>query len=292
EAHLDEGLATWAAARAVTRLQEPPSPVLEAFGVPFALRLSRPLPEGEAQDALDQAVFSRSDPTLRESWRALDDAAVRTNAYSRTALLLESVARTTGEQPLTAAVAEYARRFAFRHPTTRDFLDVVGEVASVEARSLLERGWASAGTADFAVTKADTARMRPPAGFLGEGPRRAWAAPVPGGGAWESTVVVQRLGELPWPVEVELRFEGGHVVKRTWDGHGEWIRYRATGPRLLSAVVDPGRACLLDVNRLNDGLATEPDPTAARAWGHRLRFLAQNVLELFALVAALPGAVR
>jgi len=293
EAHLDEGLATWAAARAVTRLQGPPSPVVEAFGIPIALRsLSRTLPEGEAQDALDQAAFSRSDPTLRESWRALDDAAVRTNAYSRTALLLESVARTVGDQPLRAAVGEYVRRFAFRHPTTTDFLDVVGEVAGAEARALLERGWASAGPADYAVTKAETARMRPPAGFLGEGPRRAWAAPAPGRGEWASTVVVQRLGEVAWPVVVELRFEGGHVVKRTWDGRGEWIRYRATGPRLLSAVVDPGRACLLDVNRLNDGLATERDPRAARAWGHRLRFLAQNVLELFALVAALPGAAR
>ena len=41
-----------------------------------ALRaLKRRLPEAEAQDALDQAAFSRSDPTLRESWRALDDAA-------------------------------------------------------------------------------------------------------------------------------------------------------------------------------------------------------------------------
>ncbi len=292
EAHLDEGLATWAAARAVTRLHGPPSPVLEAFGVPFALRLSRPLPEAEAQDALDQAAFSRSDPALRESWRALDDAAVRTNAYSRSALLLESVARTTGEQPLRAAVAEYAHRFAFRHPTTQDFLDVVGEVAGVEARGLLERGWASAGPADFAVTKAETVRTRPPAGFLGEGPHRAWTAPAARGGAWESTVVVQRLGEISWPVEVELRFEGGHVVKRRWDGRAAWIRYRATGPRLLSAVVDPGRACLLDGNRLNDGLTTEPDPTAARAWSHRFRFLAQNLLELFALVAALPGAVR
>lgn len=293
EAHLDEGLASWIAARAVTRLYGPPSPVLEAFGIPIALRsLSRPLPEGESQEALDQAAFSRSDPVIRESWRALDDAAVRTNAYSRTALLLESVARTTGDQPLRAAVAEYARRFAFRHPTTEDFLDVVGEVAGEEARALLERGWASAGPADYAVTKAETARTRPPAGWIGEGPRRAWAPPVDERGAWESTVVVQRLGEVAWPVEVELRFEGGHVVKRNWDGRGEWIRYRATGPRLLSAVVDPGRACLLDVNRLNDGLATSPDRTPARALGHRLRFLAQNLLELFALVATLPGVVR
>ncbi|MRR12496.1 M1 family peptidase, partial [bacterium] len=116
EAHLDEGLVSWISARAATRIFGTPSPVVEAFGVPIPLRsLTLPLPEGESQDALDQAVFSRSDPTLRETWRSLDDAAVRTNAYSRTALLLESVARTTGEQPLFSALKEYARRFAFRH---------------------------------------------------------------------------------------------------------------------------------------------------------------------------------
>jgi len=43
------------------------------------------------------------------------------------------------------------------------------------------------------------------------------------------------------------------------------------------------------VNRLNDGLRTDPDPTAARAWSHRLRFLAQNLLELFSLLALAPG---
>ncbi|HYN40863.1 MAG TPA: M1 family metallopeptidase, partial [Thermoanaerobaculia bacterium] len=291
EAHLDEGLVSWISARASTRILGTPSAVVEAFGVPIPLRsLKRPLPEGESQDALDQAVFSRSDPTLRETWRSLDDAAVRTNAYSRTALLLESVVRTTGEQPLFSALKEYARRFAFRHPATNDFLGVLGEVAGPEARDLVQRGWASAGVVDYAVTSATSRRARPPAGQVGEGPHRAYRAPAEPGRTFESTVVVQRFGEIAWPVEVEMRFEGGKTVTRQWDGRAEWMRWRITGPRLLSAVVDPRHTCLLDVNRLNDGLRTEPDPTAARAWGHRLRFLTQNLLELFALLAVLPGA--
>lgn len=291
EAHLDEGLVSWISARATTKILGTPSPVVDAFGIQIPLRsLTRPLPEGESQEALDQAVFSRSDPTLRETWRFLDDAAVRTNAYSRTALLLESVARTTGEQPLLAALREYVRRYAFRHPTTSDFLGVLGEVAGPEARDLVERGWASAGAADYAVTSATSRRSRPPAGFVGEGPHRTYRAPADAARPFESTVVVQRLGEIAWPVEVEMRFEGGKTVTRRWDGRAEWMRWRITGPRLLSAVVDPRRTCLLDVNRLNDGLRTEPDPTAARAWGHRLRFLVQNLLELFALVAVLPCA--
>ena len=118
---------------------------------------------------------------------------------------------------------------------------------------------------------------------------RTWHAPAEAGKTWESTVVVQRLGEVAWPVEVEIRFEGGQTVTRRWDGRAEWNRWQFTGPRLVSVVVDPKRTCLLDVNRLNDGLRTEPEPTAARAWSHRLRFLAQNLLELFALLATLPG---
>ena len=291
EAHLDEGLATWISARAATRIFGAPSAVVEAFGVPIPLRaLRRPLPEAESQGALDQAVFSPSDPTLREAWLSFDERAVRAHACSRTALLVESVARTTGEQPVFAAVKEYARRFSFRHPTTHDFLGVLGEVAGPEARDLVERGWSSAGAVDYAVTRAESRRARAPAGYLGEGPHRAWSAPAPPGRTWESTVVVQRLGTVAWPVEVEMTFEGGQKVTRRWDGRAEWMRWRATGPRLVSAVVDPRHTCLLDVNRFNDGLRTEPEATAARAWSHRLRFLAQNLLELFALVATLPGA--
>lgn len=289
EAHLDEGLASWLSARAATRLFGTPHAVVEPFGVPVTLPLPRPLPEGDSQDALDQAAYAPSDPALRPTWAVLDEASMRAAAYSRTALLLESVARTTGDPPLFAALKEYARRFAFRHPSTADLLGVVGEVAGPEARDLLERAWSSAGAVDYAVALASTVAAEAPSGWIGDGPGRAWHAPGNGAPGWESTVVVRRLGAVAWPVEVELRFAGGRVVTRRWDGRGEWVRYRATGPRLVSATVDPRRACLLDGNRLNDGLRTSPDPTAARAWGHRLRFLAQNLLELFSLLALAPG---
>ena len=272
---LDEGLATWVARRAAVRLFGPERPVLQAFGVPIALdALERPLPEDGVPDVPESSSGGPWDSR-------------------RTPLLLESVARTAGERPLLAALGEYVRRFAFRDATTRDLLDVVGEVAGAETRGLLERGWRSAGEVDHAVTRAVTVRnVLPPAERAVADSGRTLRAPSAPGASWDSTVVVRRRGEPAWPVEVELRFDGGHVVKRRWDGGGAEVRYRATGPRLVSAVVDPHRVCLLDRNRLNDGLFTEPDPTAARSWGHRLRFLAQSLLELFALLAALPGAAR
>jgi hypothetical protein len=92
------------------------------------------------------------------------------------------------------------------------------------------------------------------------------------------------MGEAVWPVDVEMTFEGGHVVRRRWDGADRWIRYRGTGPKLLAARVDPDRKLLLDANLLNNGLKTQPDRRAAHRWAGRLRFWAQNLLEFFALL--------
>ena len=185
EAHLDEGLASWLSARAETRLFGAPSAVVEAFGVPIPLRsLKRPLPEGESQDALDQAASSRSDPALRETWRSLDDGGgpgERLLAHGAPPRVGRADDRATA---LFAAVKEYVRRFAFRHPTTSDFLDVVGEVAGPAARELLERGWASAGTVDYAVTRADVAPppRRSPASRRGAPARLARPGAEPGAG--------------------------------------------------------------------------------------------------------------
>jgi hypothetical protein len=92
-------------------------------------------------------------------------------------------------------------------------------------------------------------------------------------------------------VAVELRFEGNHVVRRTWDGSDRWVRFRTTGAKLVSVTVDPDRNLLLDVNVLNNGRLVEPDSRPAGWLSHRLRFWGQNLLELFALLAVTAGGL-
>src|SRR5262249_10925312 len=142
-----------------------------------------------------------------------------------------------------------------------------------------------------AVTSARTRRVEPPAGYTVEGGEPAFHAP--GAKAepprYESVVVVRRMGDAVWPVDVELRFAGGKTVRRTWDGRERWIRYRVTGPALEQAVVDPDAKCLLEVNRLDNGMSVRDDPAPASAWQARLHFWAQNILELFALLGAVAG---
>jgi hypothetical protein len=285
EAPLDEGFNTYATARTEMAAFGAPSLVVRFFGLPVAFS-SVPVPPllamSERYGRWVQA--SRSDAMDVPSFRQLDGDAVRVNAYSRTALLLASAERTFGEKTWATVMKTYATRWAFKHPRSADFLAVVREVAGEPAAGAIAGIWRTAGPVDYAVTSASTHRARPLTGYTGEGDARKLAIPKDDAGAWESTAVVQRLGEASWPVEVELRFADGTRLRRPWISDSRWIRYRATGPKLVSVEIDPDRKCLLDSNPLNNGRLTDEAPAASRRWDARLRFWAQNVLELLALL--------
>lgn len=289
EAHLDEGFNTYASLRTQKTAFGDPSLVVRFFGIPVTFP-SVPTPLAIHERYHRWVRASRSDATDVPTFRQLDGDAVRVNAYNRTALLLASAERTFGEKTWGKVMKTYATRWAFKHPKSTDFLSVVREVAGEAEARAIAGIWSTAGAVDYAATSASARRARPLTGYTGEGDARSLAIPKEDTDGWESLAVVQRLGEASWPVEVELRFADGTRVRRPWVGDERWIRYRATGPKLVSVEVDPDRKCLLDSNPLNNGRLTDDAPAASRRWGARLRFWAQNVLEIFALLG-FAGAV-
>jgi hypothetical protein len=287
EAYLDEGFNTYASDVTMRALFGESPLVKRFYGLPVVLRsIKLPRPEFGNERYLDWQVTSRSDATSGRSYRQLDGAAIRMNAYSKTALTLASAERSLGEKTWGAVMKTYATRWAFRHPTAEDFRTVVKETAGESADALFHEAWDTSNTFDYAIGSVSTRRIAPPVGWVGEGSARTFRQAEKGEkpATFESVVIARRMGEATWPVDVEMTFEGGHVYRTTWDGKERWVRYRSTGPKLLSARVDPDRKLLLDVNVLNNGLRVEDDSRAANQWSMRLRFWAQNVLELFALL--------
>jgi hypothetical protein len=288
EAFLDEGFTTYAT-DVTMRADFGESPlVVRFFGIPVVFRsILLPRPEFGNERYLDWQVKSRSDPTSRTTFRMLDGAAIRVNAYSKTALALASAERTLGEKTWAAVMKAYATRFAYKHPTAADFRAVVREIAGDGADALFHEAWDTSNTFDYAIGSVSTKAVAPVAGWVGEGSERKFhraTRDATGPATYESVVVVRRMGEAVWPVDVEMTFAGGHVFRAVWDGRDRWVRYRATGPKLLGARVDPDRKLLLDVNVLNNGLRAGEDRRAANRWSMRLRFWAQNALEFFALL--------
>ncbi len=287
EAHLDEGFNTYATLKTLKAAFGDPSLVIRFFGLPVVFpSVVLPYPEAPNERFHRWTLTSRSDATDTPSFRQLDGAAIRVNAYTRTALLLASAERTFGEAVWSKVMKTYATRWAFQHPTSADFVAVVKEVAGGAAADAVTGIWSTAGSVDYAVTSASVRRARGTSGYIGEGEARAFAAAKDDAAGWDGFAVAQSLGEASWPVDVELRFEGGARVRRPWVAGARWIRYRTSGPKLLAVEVDPDHKCLLDSNPLNNGRLTAAAPAEARRWGVRLRFWAQNALEFFALLGA------
>jgi hypothetical protein len=285
EAHLDEGFNTWATLKALKAAYGDPELVVRFFGLPVTFAgVTVPYPFGTTDRFHRWAIASRSDAMTVPSYRQLDGGAIRSNAYLRTALLLGSCERTFGEALWAKVMKTYATRFAFKHPTTADFLGVVRQVAGESAAASVAGILSTAGPVDYAVTSVETREASGITGFTGEGSERKFEVAKKGGtGTWESTVVAQRFGEGVWPVDVLFTFADGSTLTRPWSGAERWVRWTLRGPKLVSAEVDPARKCLLDGDTLNNGRRTEADTRASKAWTARFMFWAQNLLETFSL---------
>ncbi len=249
---LDEGLNSWAEARALEEAYGPGS--LFAFGH-FTLS-SR-----ELQRAL--ALYRGHDEVVASAAHEFSTfSTLGALAYSRTSTILATLGGVWGEERLARALGRYARAYRFQHPTARHFLsairDELGEAAAQQLeRALFDRGWV-----DYSVTDLSNARATEPAGvFDGPQGRETRLAAPASARPYQGRVLVRRHGSLRFPVDVELTGEDGSVLMRHWDGQQAWQALEWPGPsRLVRAVVDPERRIALDQDRRNDVVTLESPP--------------------------------
>ena len=199
--------------------------------------------------------------------------------YSRTALVLGTLANVYGKDRLNHALGVYTRRFRFQHPTTSDLLRVMEAELDAQASRELSLALSDRGTVDYLVREISNAPVMAPAGVF-DGPngreKKKAAEPHPAG-EYESRVVVYRHGLLQFPVDIELYFEDGTTQIRHWDGAGSTANIDNRGPSpLVSVSVDPEQRIVIDDDRSNNWLSTR-GASAPRALEHLL-YGAQIVL--------------
>ena len=108
---------------------------------------------------------------------------------------------------------------------------------------------------DYAVTKVTSEETSSFTGYPFTGQRVGELAQTttPESVQFRSEVVVERLGGIEMPVEVQVVFDDGSSVMEKWDGRERWKRFECTGPqRVVWALVDPNQRLVLDVNFLNN----------------------------------------
>lgn len=284
EPWLDEGFNNYMQARVLASAFGPNAPVVSVFGYRFALGIPIHHP-------LDSNRRYFTEPTADymgvPSYRYRDRAAFALNAYNKTALTMATLERLMGRATMDRCLRLYADRWRFRHPKTADWIVAVRDGSGRDWGWFFDRTFFSSGAVDYAVAEAKSEPATAPrglfesAGSLVEKPPPELASPS----GHDSTVLVARAGDVPMPVEVLLRFEGGRTHRSLWDGEARWKRFRVkAGPRLIEALVDPEEKILLDVDRTNNGRLVQADPRAASRWTARSLFWMQNILDFLTVV--------
>jgi hypothetical protein len=161
--------------------------------------------------------------------------------------------------------AFYARG-TFRHPNPDELFASASSAAGRDLTWFFDAVHRSAATFDYAV-----------AAVLHQGE----------GDDLESTVVVRRLQEGVFPVEVRTTFDDGWSASERWDGRDRWreFKYRRNA-HVRTVEIDPGRILTLDLNYTNNSWTSEPRAAeVSRRWALRWIGWLQTVLVTYAFFA-------
>ncbi|MBT8399813.1 MAG: M1 family metallopeptidase [Rhodothermia bacterium] len=259
EAWLDEGFTSYFESRIMD----------DAYGPGSSSRLA-----GIDIDVSDthRLVYSKVDPgrgrIYGDSWEQSSGVYGRT-AYYKSAVVLSTLENLIGSDEMLRVMQTYYDRWKFDHPTTRDFIEIVEEIAGEDMTWFFDQFVYGSAVVDYRVD-----RIRNRASEINDSTV-----------VYESEIALERVGDAIFPQTVRAHFADGSTQDFTWDGTDEWYVVPVTGTsRISMAEVDPEEDVWLDINRLNNRLAVSPRSEFAR----EMQLTAISVLQhLFHLFTAL-----
>jgi hypothetical protein len=263
-AWLDEGLNTYATGRVIEESFSPNFHSTEFFGgfIPWVFHDVPTVREIDDDRLAGYRAAARSDVPATPSWR-YNPATGRAMTYNKTALWLHTLERYLGWRRLQRGMSLFFARSVFKHPQPEEFFAAISEGAGRDMTWYFDQVYRSSNVFDYAVggltSRAD-------------------------GQTAHTEVVVQRLGEAIFPVDVEVTFADGSKAREHWDGRERWKLYAWDRPAAaVSAEVDPDHVLLLDIDRTNNSRTLAPQAAkAARQWAGRWLVWFQDLVMTYA----------
>jgi hypothetical protein len=284
-AWLDEGLNTFSTGRTVDQVFKPNYRSLRFFGdfIPYVLRdivISRETGENRL-DSYRQAA--KSDVPATPSYRYWP-ATGSVISYDKTALWLHTLERYLGWPTLQKILSTFFEQWKFRHPKPDDFFAVVNEISGRDMKWFFDQVFYSSNVFDYGVAELASAPVAV-RGYVDSGGQRTFdKGNTPDPKTFRTTVVVRRYGEAIFPVDIVVTFKSGETVRERWDGLDRWKMYTYDRPSQAdSAVVDPERVLLLDVNYTNNSRTLAPrGHEAATKWMYKWMMWLEDLLVTYA----------
>ncbi|MGA8183622.1 MAG: M1 family metallopeptidase [Terriglobia bacterium] len=309
EPWLDEGFVTYSTAKVLETAYGQPCSYQRFLGVPFQaftwLRVPVPnfpfvgvgsVPLGPyfscvrlPEDTSGRGTYlqhATDDSLVHNAWQYRSRMSYVVNSYSRPALNLDTLEQYLGPTVMARVMRTYQQQWRYRHPATRDFINVVNQVSGRNMDWFFNQFFYNSNLADYEVSSIwnDPAHGR--TGIYDEGGKKTYYSRKDALREYQSskqkpyrsTVVVRRLGGASAPVDVDVTFDNGRVAHEHWDGRYRWTKFTYKGPhKVTSAVVDPSRKLVVDANYTNNSRTVKAHKLFAAKWYVRWIFWIENL---------------
>jgi len=187
-------------------------------------------------------------------------------SYQKTATWLHTLAGIVGEETLNDVFREYYTKWAFKHPSGRDFVNVVNQVVKRDHgdRFGIDMNWffdqTLYGTAicDYKVSGISNRKQSKPEGKTDSADTLAAKEPATDS-LFTATAQLERIGDMMLPVDVLIHFTNGEEILENWDGKERYKDFKYTSNREIEWVkIDPLFKIRMDVNYVNNSMTEEP----------------------------------
>ncbi len=288
EAWLDEGITTYVEIKMMDEFYgRDGGSILSLFGIDIW------------DSQLNWSTFRRNakrDAIFKNSWE-YERGGYGTLSYNKPGLMMLTLENHLGREKMKEFTREYFKRYKFKHPTTRDFIETFNDVTGEDYNWFFDQVIYGSDALDYAVDRIVVKRKSNRSlGIFGDPSIEADSTADTTAAqdtaqkqdtiqsVYTSKVYVDRAGEVWFPVEILVKFSDGTQVLENWDGKDRYkvLKYEQTA-RVISAQVDPERKIWLDVDFLNNGKTVKKYSAPVWKYATRWLFWAQNILHLFSI---------
>jgi len=233
-------------------------------------------------------------PTFAYAWD-YKEGGYASMTYDKTATFLTTLQRMVGTDVMDEIMKTYFERWKFRHPCSRDFIDVVNEVVhrrlgdkfGPDMNWFFDQVLYGTDVCDYALKSIQNEIVVGTHGIVDSAGAKItrYSFLNPGKALmYDSHVVAERLGEIRMPVDVLVHFDDGTEIREHWSGQERWKEFKYTGHKKVEwATVDPDHVLAIDINGNNNSMTTEQ--VSSPIWKYTVKFLfwIQNTLQYSAL---------
>ncbi len=279
EAWLDEGLVTYYEDRIIDHYYGMKTGYVDFHGYQMGNReLSRNEYTGMKNPKEDHAA--------RPGWESTGRH--KGIIYSKTATMLQTLQALVGDEVMDELIQTYFERWRFKHPRGTDFFAVANEVVGNRHGKkfgenldwLFQGVIAGTNVCDYAVAQIDNLANYTAHGLFDDGQGGFIFKSGQLTSDFTASVTLHRLGELVFPVEVQINFEDGSTKTELWDGQvrTKVFEYQ-TRSKIESAHIDPAQKITLDIDLNNNSLTLKPQTTVLWKYTLKAVFWMQNVMQ-------------